>query len=158
MTSLLVADSKYQFIPPHEGRFWPRLLGRLTPRYLKRKHGITHIEVRGGEIVKELQKSGHRVLLAPNHCRMSDAVVLQSLASSLQQPFYVMASAHLFRGNRLLAWVLRRFGAIVCSHGCCDVSEHSAYTGKGLTGSPFRRGSTSLCRVIVRWCCFPRAR
>ncbi|RLS42746.1 MAG: 1-acyl-sn-glycerol-3-phosphate acyltransferase [Planctomycetota bacterium] len=111
MTSLLVADSKYQFIPPHEGRFWPRLLGRLTPRYLKRKHGITHIEVRGGEIVKELQKSGHRVLLAPNHCRMSDAVVLQSLASSLQQPFYVMASAHLFRGNRLLAWVLRRLGA-----------------------------------------------
>ncbi len=111
MTSLLVADSKYQFVPPHEGRFWPQLLGRLTPRYLKRKHAVTNIEVRGGEIVRELQKSGHRVLIAPNHCRMSDALVLQSLATSLRQPFYVMASAHLFRGNRFLAWVLRRLGA-----------------------------------------------
>lgn len=111
MTSVLVADSKYQFIPPHEGKLWPRLLGRLTPRYLKHKHGITEIEVRGEDVVRELQKAGHGVLLAPNHCRMSDAIVLQSLSSRLQQPFYVMASAHLFRGSRVLAWVLRRLGA-----------------------------------------------
>ena len=34
MTSVLVADSKYQFVPPHEGELWPRLLARLTPHNL----------------------------------------------------------------------------------------------------------------------------
>ena len=92
MTSVLVADSKYQFVPPHEGKLWPRLLGRLMPHFLKRKHGITEIEVRGDEAIRRLQQSGHGIVLAPNHCRMSDAIVLQSLSRQLNQPFYIMAN------------------------------------------------------------------
>ena len=111
MTSVLVADSKYQFVPPHEGKLWPRLLGRLMPHFLRRKHGITEIEVRGDDAIGTLLASGHGILLAPNHCRMSDAIVLQSLSRKLKQPFFVMASSHLFRGSRLLAWLLRRLGA-----------------------------------------------
>ena len=111
MTSVLVADSKYQFVPPHEGKLWPRLLGRLMPHFLRRKHGITEIEVRGDDAIRKLLASGHGILLAPNHCRMSDAIVLQSLSRKLRQPFFVMASSHLFRGSRLLAWLLRRLGA-----------------------------------------------
>ena len=111
MTSVLVADSKYQFVPPHEGKLWPRLLGRLMPHFLRRKHGITEIEVRGDDAIGKLLASGHGILLAPNHCRMSDAIVLQSLSRKLRQPFFVMASSHLFRGSRLLAWLLRRLGA-----------------------------------------------
>ena len=111
MTSVLVADSKYKFVPPHEGRLWPRLLGRLTPHFLRRKHGITHIEVRGDEAIRRLQEAGHGILLAPNHCRMSDAIVLQALSRQLNQPFFIMASSHLFRGSRMLAWLLRRLGA-----------------------------------------------
>jgi 1-acyl-sn-glycerol-3-phosphate acyltransferase len=111
MTSVLVADSKYQFVPPHEGKLWPRLLGRLMPHFLRRKHGITEIEVRGDDAIGKLLASGHGILLAPNHCRMSDAIVLQSLSRKLKQPFFVMASSHLFRGSRLLAWLLRRLGA-----------------------------------------------
>jgi 1-acyl-sn-glycerol-3-phosphate acyltransferase len=111
MTSVLVADSKYQFVPPHEGKLWPRLLGRLMPHFLRRKHGITGIEVRGDDAIGKLLASGHGILLAPNHCRMSDAIVLQSLSRKLKQPFFVMASSHLFRGSRLLAWLLRRLGA-----------------------------------------------
>ena len=107
MTSVLVADSKYQFVPPHEGKLWPRLLGRLMPHFLRRKHGITGIEVRGDDAIGKLLASGHGILLAPNHCRMSDAIVLQSLSRKLKQPFFVMASSHLFRGSRLLAWLLR---------------------------------------------------
>ena len=111
MTSVLVADSKYKFVPPHEGKLWPRLLGRLMPHFLRRKHGITEIEVRGDDAIGKLLASGHGILLAPNHCRMSDAIVLQSLSRKLKQPFFVMASSHLFRGSRLLAWLLRRLGA-----------------------------------------------
>jgi 1-acyl-sn-glycerol-3-phosphate acyltransferase len=111
MTSVLVADSKYQFVPPHEGELWPRFLARLTPHFLKRKHGIINIEVRGDEAIRKLQASGHGIVLAPNHSRMSDAIVLQSLSRQLNQPFFVMASSHLFRRSRSLAWLLRRLGA-----------------------------------------------
>ena len=81
------------------------------PHFLRRKHGITEIEVRGDDAIGKLLASGHGILLAPNHCRMSDAIVLQSLSRKLRQPFFVMASSHLFRGSRLLAWLLRRLGA-----------------------------------------------
>ena len=52
MTSVLVAHSKYRFVPRHEGQVWPRLLGRLAPRFLRRRCRITEIEVHGSEIVK----------------------------------------------------------------------------------------------------------
>lgn len=111
MPKLLNTESKYKFVPPHEGGVWPRVLGRVMPAYLRRKCAISTIEVRGAERVRELQRAGHGVLITPNHCRMSDALVLQSLAVSAGQPFYVMASAHLFRGSRSLAWLIRRLGA-----------------------------------------------
>lgn len=53
----------------------------------------------------------HGLLLAPNHCRISDALVLQHLTRTLRQPFFVMASSHLFRRNSVLKWALRRMGA-----------------------------------------------
>ncbi|MEZ6041122.1 MAG: lysophospholipid acyltransferase family protein [Planctomycetaceae bacterium] len=111
MPSLLVTDSKYEFVPPHEGRIWPRILSWLAPGYLRRKYAVTEVEVRGAESLKQLHDQGHGILLAPNHCRMSDAIVLQSLSRQAELPFYVMASSHLFRGEKSLAWVLRRLGA-----------------------------------------------
>jgi 1-acyl-sn-glycerol-3-phosphate acyltransferase len=83
----------------------------VIPSYLRRKCGISEIEVRGLDRLKPLIESGHGILLAPNHCRMSDAIVLQTLSRRLRQPFFVMASSHLFHGSRLLAFVLRRLGA-----------------------------------------------
>lgn len=111
MTALLVTDSKYTFVPPYEGEVWPRVLGWVTPRYLRRNCGIESIEVRGAEVLRRLTREGHGVLLAPNHCRMTDALVLQGLANEARQPFFMMASSHLFRGKRWLAWMIRRMGA-----------------------------------------------
>ncbi len=111
MTPVLVTDSSYRFVPPHEGRAWPRLLSGVIPRYLRRKYGVNEIEIQGAEKLRPLIDSGHGLLLAPNHCRMSDAVVLQGLSRRLRQPFFVMASSHLFRGRRFMAFVLRRLGA-----------------------------------------------
>ena len=111
MTSVLVTGSKYQFVPPHESRLWPAVLGRFVPAYLKRKCGISEIEIRSAEKLSSLLKAGHGIVLAPNHCRMSDAIVLQQLARHIRTPFFVMASAHLFRGRRSMSWLLRRLGA-----------------------------------------------
>ena len=111
MTSVLVTGSKYKFIPPHESRFWPTVLGRFVPQYLKRKCGILDVEIRSAEKLSSLLKAGHGIVLAPNHCRMSDAILLQRLARYVRTPFFVMASAHLFRGSRSMSWLLRRLGA-----------------------------------------------
>ena len=111
MPDLLVTDSSYRFVPPHHGRVWPRLLSRVLPAYLRRSRGIGEIEVRGEQNLKTLIADGHGILLAPNHCRMTDAIVLQALSHRLRQPLYIMASSHLFRGSRLLAFLLRRVGA-----------------------------------------------
>lgn len=110
MAPLIVVDSKYQFVPPHRGTVWPRLLRPAVLTWLKYRQHITRIDVRGAERIDTLRQAGHGLLLTPNHCRMTDALVLQKLSAVLNQPFYTMASSHLFRGSRWLAWALRRMG------------------------------------------------
>jgi len=110
MPPLIVVDSKYRFVPPHRGTIWPRLLRPALLSWLKHREGITRIDVHGADRIRELQQQGHGLLLTPNHCRMTDAMVLQQLSAELNQPFFTMASSHLFRGSRWLAWTLRRMG------------------------------------------------
>lgn len=111
MPPLIVTESPDEFVPPYEGKILPWLLSRYAIRLLRTRHGVTEVEVRGAEKIEELLKRDHGLLLAPNHCRMGDALVLQHLTKVTGQPFFVMASSHLFRGNKLLKWALRGLGA-----------------------------------------------
>ena len=111
MPPLIVTESAYQFVPPHKGNLWPRVLSRFAMRIVRKKHAIERIEVRGSEKLTPLIKNRDGILLAPNHSRMSDALVLQALSRDLRQPFFVMASSHLFRGSPLMKFALRRIGA-----------------------------------------------
>lgn len=108
---LIVTESTYEFVPPHEGNIWPKILARVAGRVLRKDHGVSEVEIRGEENLTAVLKEGHGIVIAPNHCRMADALVLQTLSRKLNQPFFVMASSHLFRGSRLMKWVLRRMGA-----------------------------------------------
>jgi len=111
MPPLIVTDSSYQFVPPHEGNLWPRLLSWYAMRLMKSRFGITELEIRDADKLASLVANGDGILLAPNHCRTSDSLVLQGLSRKIGQPFFVMASSHLFRGSRFMKWVLRRTGA-----------------------------------------------
>ncbi len=108
---LINTEGKYEFIPPHEGNVWPKLLWWFCMRLARKRYGVTEFEVRGAEKIEPLMAAQHSLLIAPNHCRMADALVLQRLASDLNQPFYFMASSHLFRSSGFLKWALRRMGA-----------------------------------------------
>ena len=110
MPPLIITDSSYQFVPPHRGRIWPRVLMPLVRRVRRQRYFVTDVELRGMELLSPLIQRGDGVLLAPNHCRMADATVLQELSQALGQPFFTMASAHLFRGGKALRFVLRRMG------------------------------------------------
>ena len=111
MPQPLVTDESYRFVPPHESRVWHWLLKFLAPTLLRRRHGVTRVEIRDSDKLRELIRAGHGILLTPNHCRMADALVMQTLSRKLGQPFFVMASSHLFQGSRILAWAMRKMGA-----------------------------------------------
>jgi 1-acyl-sn-glycerol-3-phosphate acyltransferase len=55
--------------------------------------------------------AGHGILLTANHCRPCDPMTLGMLSLRVRQPFFVMASWHLFMQSRFQAWLLPRIGA-----------------------------------------------
>ncbi len=107
----VVIDKPYRFVPPSRGRFWPAVLKCYVPRLLRRSYGVTAVEVRGLERLRASLDAGHGIILAPNHCRDCDPLVLAELAGKADTPVFVMASAHLFMQGGALAWLLPRAGA-----------------------------------------------
>ncbi len=110
MTSV-VSDKPYVPVPPYHGTLWPRALYRYVPRFLRRRYGVQRIDVVGAEKLAKSISEGHGVLVAPNHCRDEDPFVLSTLAAKIRQPFFVVASAHLFMDNKVQSFLLRRAGA-----------------------------------------------
>src|SRR3990170_4310777 len=107
----IVLDKPYQFIPPHRGRFWPAAFQLSLPHYLRKSHGIERVKWRNVDRLNASLRAGHGVLLAPNHCRPCDPMVLGLLAREIGRPLFVMASRHLFEQGRFMAWLLPRVGA-----------------------------------------------
>ncbi len=107
----IIIDKPYVPVPPHRGRFWPKLLAHYVPGLLRRKYGIARIEFVHSDRLRDSLKAGHGVLLTPNHCRDEDPFVLGSLSREVGSPFFIMASWHLFAHNRLQTFILRRAGA-----------------------------------------------
>jgi 1-acyl-sn-glycerol-3-phosphate acyltransferase len=107
----IVVEKPYRFVPPHPGTIWPRLLAWYVHGRLDRDGGIVDVECRGLERLRASLRDGHGILVASNHCRPCDPMVLNELPLRLGQPFHVMASWHLFTEGRLRAFLLRRAGA-----------------------------------------------
>jgi 1-acyl-sn-glycerol-3-phosphate acyltransferase len=108
----VVIDKPYQFIPPYRSAFWIRLFGSLLARHLRSKWGIESCECRGLENLKESLAQGHGVLLAPNHCRPCDPMLMGVISRAVQRPFFSMASWHIFfEAGRFQGWLANRLGA-----------------------------------------------
>jgi 1-acyl-sn-glycerol-3-phosphate acyltransferase len=107
----VVSDKPYVPVPPYRGTLWPRAMNLYLPRYLQRRYGVRRVDVLGIEKIRASIASGHGILLTPNHCRDEDPFILSTLARQLGKPFFVVASAHLFMGSKLRAFLLRRAGA-----------------------------------------------
>jgi 1-acyl-sn-glycerol-3-phosphate acyltransferase len=107
----VVIAKPYEFAPPHHGKLWPWLLQKWLPGHTRRKWGIEGLEFHGLERLQASLTAGHGVILAPNHCRPCDALILGLLGAELRQPFYTMAGAHLFMKSRIQRWLLCRVGA-----------------------------------------------
>jgi 1-acyl-sn-glycerol-3-phosphate acyltransferase len=109
MQNIVIAET-YRFVPPRFSPFWTRLVQWYLPTYLRKSFGITSWECVGAERLLSSLNAGSSVLLASNHCRPCDPMVLGLLAREVRRPFHVMASWHLFRQNRVLSFLLPRLG------------------------------------------------
>lgn len=109
----VVLDRPYQFVPPHPSDWWPALIQkfRLIDWHLRRRECVVDYELRHQDRLAGSLAAGHGVLLAPNHCRYADPIVMGWLARAVGTHLYAMASWHLFNTNAFEAFALRRMGA-----------------------------------------------
>ena len=107
----VVSDNRYVPVLPYHGTVWPRALGRYMPRFLRRRYGVAKVGIVGADKLRGSIAAGDGVLITPNHSRDEDPFVLSLLGREVGRPFFVVASAHLFMGSRVQAFLLRRAGA-----------------------------------------------
>lgn len=108
----ILIEKPYNFIPPHRGAWWPRLIRDLNLHgfWLRRAEGVQGYELRGAEHLQQSLREGHGILLTPNHCRMSDPLVMGWLARDVRCVVYAMASWHLFEQSRFMRWAIQKMG------------------------------------------------
>src|SRR5262245_62111797 len=107
----VVIDEPYVFVPPVYSDVWPWILRFYLPRYLRKSYGVYSIECRNVERLRASLAAGNSIILAPNHCRMSDPLVLGVLGMKADCHLFAMASWHVFKQSRFQTFMSRRMGA-----------------------------------------------
>src|SRR6056297_1068590 len=118
----VILERPYQFVPPHRGNVWPSLIQafRIVDHYLKRKEGVVDYECRGLHHWEESLERGDGILLAPNHCRYADPLVLGWPARKLRTHLYAMASWHLFNKGAFDSFAIRKMGGFSINRESSD--------------------------------------
>lgn len=107
----IIIDKPYHFVPPRDSRLWPAVFNALLPRHLRKNYGLDSYEFLGLERLQASRQAGDGIMLASNHCRPCDPMVILMLARQISQPVFIMASWHLFMQSRFQSFVLPRMGA-----------------------------------------------
>ena len=106
----ILIDKPYKFIGPSKRGFWIDLMGRYLPFHLKREYGVVSYEIKGIERLRESIAAGESIMLAPNHCRPCDPMLIGLLGREVKRHSYIMASWHLFMESRIMRALLPRLG------------------------------------------------
>lgn len=106
----IVIDEPYEFVPPHRGKAWSSILRMILGWHLRRDYGLVSHEVNGAEHLRESLAAGHGVVLAPNHCRLSDPMAIGYVAKAAKCHVYAMASWHTFKGAWFTGFMARKLG------------------------------------------------
>jgi 1-acyl-sn-glycerol-3-phosphate acyltransferase len=107
----LIIDKPYRFIPSRNSRFWSALVHLWLPGHLRKVYGIESCECVRAEKLRDSLNSGHGMLLAANHCRPCDPMVIaRSLRPHVRCDFSTMASWHIFHQSRVQSFLLPRMG------------------------------------------------
>src|SRR4051812_37149427 len=108
----VIVEKPYKFVRPYRTPLfsWFYRSLKLHAWYLGRAEKVTSHELRGLEHVQSSLRAGHGILLAPNHSRSADPLVMGWIAVEAKCNLYGLASWHLFQ-NRFQRFFLRSMGA-----------------------------------------------
>lgn len=108
----IIVEKPYQFQAPFRRDWVPWLFQRLrlVDHFLKRNEGIESYELRGLDYLKESLRQQCGILLAPNHCRYADPILMGWLVRPLGVYLYAMASWHLFNQSPVQSLAIRMCG------------------------------------------------
>ena len=90
--------------------------------HLSRKYRIEKIEAEGFLRVRELNKAGHAVLLAPNHSDHSDPHVVMELVARHGMRAIFMAAREIFEVSPTASWALQSMGVFSVDRDGPDLS------------------------------------
>lgn len=106
----IIIDEPYKFVKPVRGKFWLKLFQLYVPHYLRKSHGLVSWKTIGKERLARSISQGHGIMLAPNHCRPCDPMLLGMVCKELKKPSYMMGSWHLFMQDDFYAKILPKVG------------------------------------------------
>lgn len=107
----VVFDEPYQFIPPFYSDWGPHILRFYVRRYIRTAYGVHSVEGRHIERLRDSIAAGNSVMLAPNHCRLADPMVIGVMALDVPAYLFAMASWHLFKKSTFQSFIIRCLGA-----------------------------------------------
>jgi 1-acyl-sn-glycerol-3-phosphate acyltransferase len=107
----VVLEEPYEFVPPVESDFWCWVVRFWLRPYLRKHFGVVSYECRHAERLRASLDSGASVVMAANHSRLSDPLVLGILAGEARCELFAMASWHLFKEGWRQRFLMRRMGA-----------------------------------------------
>jgi 1-acyl-sn-glycerol-3-phosphate acyltransferase len=112
MQNILI-EKPYQFVPPIHNEWLPWAIRKsdLFSWHLRKNEGVHSHEVRHVERLVASLRAGHGIMLAPNHPRTADPLVMGYVAEAAHSNFYGMASWHLFNQGWFTRWAIRAMGA-----------------------------------------------
>jgi AcrR family transcriptional regulator len=100
----------YRFVPPYRGTFWCRVARHVMPRHLRRRMGVPRWHFEGLQHLRESLSRDAGIMLAANHVRWADPLVMGALGLQVRRYFYYVVSYHLFKQKRLMGWWINRVG------------------------------------------------
>ena len=111
MQNILV-EKPYKYSPPYRGTLIPTLVRTtgLFARHLRKSEGVVAHEVRNAGLLRKSIEAGHGILLAPNHSRTADPIVMGYLCRKVPCLAYAMASWHLFNQGAFYRFAIRYLG------------------------------------------------
>jgi len=114
----IVVGKTYRFIPPGDGRFWPTVVPYILPFYLRKAARIESVDFIGLEFLRDSLAKGSRIILAPNHPRTTDPMLLSLLSKEVGQLFHYLTNWHAFLENKAQGWLMHRMGCFsICREG-----------------------------------------
>lgn len=118
---------------------WLIVICKLTLKPILRiYYRIKDVRIQKGDLEKQRQLRGRRVVFVSNHVDRRDAIVAFYISKALRDRFYFMSNREQLSEGTLYTWILRSCGVYSIARGLVDIASIK-YTTRLLSGDERNR-------------------